>query len=129
MTVSEVGLLRLVALRLAGPPAGGATEAVRHLTALQAQALPGALTSVALRCGGTRDDVTVAMDRGEVVRSWPMRGTLHLTAADDLCWLLELLGPKVVAGAATRRERLGLTDADVDRALQVVPDAVARLRR
>ena len=62
--------------------------AVRWLTCVQAQDLPGALTSVALRVdGGTRADVVAALDAGEVVRSWPMRGTLHFTAAEDIGWM------------------------------------------
>jgi hypothetical protein len=112
---SELGLLRLVAQRLAGPAQPTAADAVRGLTAVQAQDYPGALTSVALRTAGRRrPDVEAALDAGEVVRSWPMRGTLHLVAADDLPWLLELLAPRILAGAGGRRERLGLTEVDIE---------------
>ena len=123
---SEVALLRLVAQRIAGPPLPDATAAVRRLTAVQAQDYPGALTSVALRVdGGTRAGVEAALDAGEVVRSWPMRGTLHLVAAEDLGWLLELCGPRVLAGAARRRERLELTEADTERARDVAVEALS----
>jgi hypothetical protein len=123
---AEVGLLRLVAQRIAGPPAGTAAQAVRELTALQAQDYRGALTSVALRTrGGGRADVEAALADGSVVRSWPMRGTLHLVAAEDLGWLLALCGPRVLAGFAARRSRLGLTETDAERARDV---AVAALR-
>src|SRR4051794_41285707 len=116
-TPHEVALLRLVAQRIAGPPHDSAADTVRWLTAVQAQDHPGALTSVALRTrDGTRDGVVAALDAGEVVRSWPMRGTLHLVAAEDLGWLMQLLSPRVVAGAAKRRERLELTEADAERA-------------
>ena len=37
-----------------------------------------------------------------------MRGTLHLVAADDLGWLLGLLGPVFAAGNETRQAQLGL---------------------
>src|SRR4051795_6041271 len=115
-TTHEVGLLRLVAQRIAGPGLPSAAETVRRLTAMQAQDYPGALTSVALRTAGRlRKDVEAALDGGEVVRSWPMRGTLHLVAAEDLHWLMQPLAPRVVAGAAKRRERLGLTEADGER--------------
>nr|WP_246324593.1 winged helix DNA-binding domain-containing protein [Petropleomorpha daqingensis] len=118
-------MLRLVAQRIAGPPLPTATAAVRRLTAVQAQDYPGALTSVALRVDdGTREDVTAALDAGEVVRSWPMRGTLHLVAAEDLGWLLELCGPRVLAGAARRRQQLELTEADTERARDVALEAL-----
>jgi hypothetical protein len=132
-TLHEVGLLRLVAQRIAGPGLPSAAETVRRLTAVQGQDYPGALTSVALRTAGRlRKDVEAALDGGEIVRSWPMRGTLHLVAAEDLRWLLELLGPRLVAGAATRRERLELTEADAERARELAVGALSgggRMRR
>lgn len=122
----EVALLRLVAQRLAGPPHPTPAAAVRHLTALQGQDYPGALTSVALRTAGRRRaDVEAALDAGDVVRSWPMRGTLHLVAAEDLHWLLALLGPRAIAGAAGRRARLGLTESDAERARDLAVAALA----
>lgn len=121
----ELALLRLVAQRLAGPPAADAGAAVRNLLCVQGQDLPGALTSVALRTRDrSRAGVRAALDAGEVVRSWPMRGTLHLLPAEDLPWLLELCGPRVIAGAAKRRAALGLTEADAERARE---QAVAAL--
>jgi hypothetical protein len=128
--VEELSLLRMAAQRLVGPRAGSAAEAVRWLTAVQAQDLPGALLSVALRsAGGSRATVSAALDAGEVVRSWPMRGTLHLTAAEDLRWMLDLLGPRVLAGTATRRAALELTDVDVERAREVAVAALHGGRR
>ena len=44
-----------------------------------------------------------------IVRSWPMRGTLHLLAAEDLKWLLALGAPGVIAGSQQRRAELGST--------------------
>jgi hypothetical protein len=132
-TLHEVALLRLAAQRIAGARPATAVEAVRRLTAVQGQDFPGALTSVALRTAGReRKGVEAALDDGEVVRSWPMRGTLHLVPAEDLHWLLELLGPRVVAGAATRRANLGLTEADTERAREVAVTALSgggRMRR
>jgi hypothetical protein len=122
---TELSLLRMAAQRLVGPRERTPADAVRWLLAVQAQDLPGALTSVALRtAGGTRAAVEAALDAGAVVRSWPMRGTLHLTAAEDLPWMLQLLGPRVLAGAASRRAALELTDDEVERAREI---AVAAL--
>ena len=129
-TVRDLALLRLVALRVAGPPPADAAEAVRLLTCVQAQDLPGALTSVALRTAQrTRAGVEAALHAGEVVRSWPMRSTLHLVPAEDLHWLLELCSPRVLAGAARRRAVLGLTEADAERARELVTAALTGGRR
>jgi hypothetical protein len=78
------------------------------------------LTSVGLRTADrSRKGVEAALDDGAVVRSWPMRSTLHLVAAEDLGWLLELCGPRVLAGAAKRRATLGLTETDTERAREL----------
>jgi hypothetical protein len=133
VTTSEVGLLRLVAQRLAGPRPATVLEAVGRLTAVQAQDFPGALTSVALRTADRRRDaVEAALNAREIVRSWPMRGTLHLVAAADLPWMTALLGPRVLAGSPARRTQLGITDADIEKARLLAVDALAgggRLRR
>jgi hypothetical protein len=132
-TPHEVALLRVVAQRIAGPRLPTAADVVRLLTAAQGQDLPGALLSIALRtASGDRAGVEAALNAGDVVRSWPMRGTLHLVAAEDLPWLIGLLGPRVLAGAPARRAQLGITDADIDKARVIAVDALSggrRLRR
>jgi hypothetical protein len=129
-TLSEVALLRLAAQRLAGLRAATPADAVRRLAAAQGQDCPGAITSIALRTAERRrKDVEVAFDDGEIVRSWPMRGTLHVLAAEDLHWMLELLGTRALAGLAGRRERLALTEADAERARELVVAALAGGRR
>jgi hypothetical protein len=130
---SDIGCLRLIAQRIAGPRPEKPAEVVRRLGAVQAQDLPGALGSVALRTAErSRTDVEAALNTGEVVRSWPMRGTLHLVAAEDLPWLVGLLGPRVLAGAPARRAQLGITDASIELARLLAVEALTgrkRLRR
>src|SRR3954471_16217579 len=126
----EVALLRLVAQRIAGPRATSPADAVGRLLAVQGQDYPGALLSVALRTSGAkRGDVEAALDAGEIVRSWPMRSTLHLVPAEDLGWLLALCGPRVLAGAAKRRATLGLDAADAERARELAVAALSGGRR
>lgn len=124
-TLSEVALLRLVAQRIAGPGCTTAADAVRWMTALQAQDYNGVLTSVALRtAAGTRAGVEAALSAGEVVKSWPMRGTLHLVVAEDLPWMLRIAAPRVVAGAAARRAQLGLDPSTLERAREIAVQAL-----
>jgi hypothetical protein len=128
----EVALLRLTAQWLVGPGATSPVEAVRRLGAVQAQDFPGAVTSVALRTAARRrKDVEVALDDGEIVRTWPMRGTLHLLAAADLRWMLGLLASRALRATAARWAQLGLTEPDAERARALVTAALAggRMRR
>ncbi len=92
---------------------------------MQGQDLPGVKWSVGVRAVDTRElDVDTAFDAGEIVRSWPLRGTLHLVCADDLPWLLALTAERSLASAAKRRAALGLSDADIERARLVAVDAL-----
>ncbi len=116
---------RLTALRLASQWIGGRDGAtpgdvVRWMLALQGQDFPGAKWSVGLRQSSSGETaVDAAFHAGEIVRSWPLRGTLHLVTAEDLGWLLALTAPRMLGAAAARRASLGLTDADVERAREV----------
>lgn len=132
-TVPDVALLRLAAQRLAGPGSATATDTVRWMTAIQAQDYRGALTSVGLRtANGSRRIVEAALDAGEIVRSWPMRGTLHLVVAEDLLWMLQLTSARTIAGAAARRAQLQLDPSTLARAEELAVHALSggrRLRR
>jgi hypothetical protein len=86
---------------------------VRSMLAMQGQDLPGARWSIGLRGRVTDEEVGAAFDAGDIVRSWPMRGTLHVVAAEDIGWMLELMAPRVVAATATRRAQLGITADDL----------------
>lgn len=101
-----------------------------RLGAVQAQDYLGALWAVGLRLGASTEmAVERALAEGTVVRSWPMRGTLHLVAAADLRWLLALLGPRVVARAARRHRELGLDEATFSRCRRLLENELSGGRR
>ncbi|MFI7481747.1 winged helix DNA-binding domain-containing protein [Kocuria sp. M1R5S2] len=110
LTDREIGLARLTAHGLVRPAAVAPEDVVRALGAVQAQDLPGALVSVGLRRAAGADGLRAAFDRGRVVRTWSMRGTLHLVPAEDLRAWLAVLGPRTVSSVAARRRDLGVDD-------------------
>ena len=112
--------LRLDAQRLADSRSGSPADTVRHLLALQAQDFAGAKWSVGVRTPGSTDAaVEAALASGEIVRSWPMRGTLHFVAPDDLGWMLSLTSARTIQGAAGRHRQLELTEAELQHAREV----------
>lgn len=122
----EIALLRLASQRIVGPGFDTAGEVVRHLTAMQGQDLPGAIISTALRTTAqARSLVIDAFNSGEVVRSWPMRGTLHLVPAEDLRWMLELTSGRIVKGATRRRAELGLDGERLARAEELAVESLS----
>lgn len=87
-------------------------KVVAALGAVQAQDYSSALWAIGLRSpGATEQSVEQAVVERKIVRTWPMRGTLHFVAADDVRWMLRLLTPRVIAGTARRTHELEL-DAD-----------------
>jgi hypothetical protein len=118
---AQLTRLRLAAQWIARPRAGAsAADVVRHLTAMQAQDFAGAQWSVALRTTTlTEADVEAAIADHSIVRSWPMRGTLHFVAPQDLGWILQLTGERGTRAAAGRHRQLELDENDFDRAADV----------
>lgn len=137
--VTPVALARLrlaaqMILPTSTSPSPGPVDVVRSLTALQGQDFPGALWSIGLRSpGSTRADVEAAFNRGELVRSSPMRGTLHVTASEDLGWILSLTAERMISSLATRRRQLEITTSDLEQvrglALALLEQSGARVTR
>ena len=63
--------------------------------------------------------------RRSLVRTWLMRGTLHLCAADDIRWLVAVLGPVNHRANTSRRKQLALDDAMCQRGVRVMRRALA----
>ena len=117
--------LRLAAQQLAGSTLTAPADVATAMLALQAQDLSSAQWALAVRSPSTTlADVDRAFDTGAIVRSWPFRGTLHVTPAVDLGWMLELTRDRIVRGAATRHAGLGLDESVFARAADVVRGAL-----
>jgi hypothetical protein len=121
----NIALLRIAAQRIVGSDLASPAAVGSWLTAMQGQDLPGALTAIALRVTDPqREAVIAAFNDGALVRSWPMRGTLHVVAAEDLPWMMETLGARGLASAKGRRRDLGIDPAATERAQQAATTAL-----
>jgi hypothetical protein len=65
-------------------------EVVKWLGAVQAQDYAGGKWTIGLRSGFMEAEIEAAINEGRIVRTWPMRGTLHFVASEDLRWMLSL---------------------------------------
>src|SRR5207253_3153607 len=82
------------------------------LGAVQAQDYNAALWAIGLRmAGAVEKEVERAVAEKKIIRTWPMRRTLHFVAAADVRWMLELLTPRVLAAGARNAAALGLDEA------------------
>ena len=98
---------------------------VAALGAVQAQDYTGALWAIGLRLPtAVQADIEQAIVERSIIRTWPMRGTLHFVAAADVVWMLELLTPRIVAGSAGRLRQLELDDSTLARSKEVLVRAL-----
>src|SRR5581483_3972272 len=131
MTTSAVRALlgeRMARHGLADRPCSSPVEAAARTTAVQAQDPFQSRLGVRARSGAAVDEsaVSAAIERERsVVRTWLMRGTIHLVTAADVRWLVRLVGPAVQRKFATRWQRLGLTPDVVDRCVRLLPEILA----
>jgi hypothetical protein len=120
-TAAEIARLRLQSLGLVGAPtASDPLGVVTHHLAMQAQDFRASRWAIGSRLpGSTEAEVLAAYDSGALVRSWPMRGTVHAVAAEDLPWMLDLMGHRALSGVARRWEYLGIDEGMLERAREV----------
>ncbi|MFB2583275.1 winged helix DNA-binding domain-containing protein [Herbiconiux sp. P15] len=84
---------------------------VGRMLAVQAQDFGQAVWALGVRsAGSTLRDVEAALDAGAVVRSWPMRGTLHFSTPDDLRLMLSITAARTIRSIMPRYRELGLTE-------------------
>ena len=117
MTSPSIVAQRLYHQYVSRPGLATPAEVVRWLGAVQAQELPGALYAVGLRMvNATESAVERAIADRSIVRTWPMRGTIHFVPAEDARWMLKLLARRTNQQAASASRRAGLTDDGFARA-------------
>lgn len=109
------------------PGPAGVADAVRRFAGVQAQSWRGAAHAVRARSAATtRANVDTARESDRsVVRGWYMRGTLQLIAAEDAAWMLQALGPPMVARSTRRYAELGLTESTRTAAARLLERALS----
>jgi len=125
MTPRDIALHRLGNQLIAPASHASPAEVVSHLGAMQAQDYLGSLWSIGLRSpGSTEADIESAIARREIVRTWPMRGTLHFVAPADARWMVETLAPRIISASATRQKQLELDEPTFARAAKLFTKAL-----
>ncbi|MFT3772361.1 MAG: winged helix DNA-binding domain-containing protein [Minicystis sp.] len=122
----RVPALRVHRQLLGAERAATPLEVVRRLGALQAQDYGSVLWSIGARLReGTEGDVERAFADGSIVRSWPIRGTLHVVPGEDLRWMLGITAARTLSSRASRREELGVSAAVLRRCEDQLAAALA----
>jgi len=121
MTGCDMVRTRLVSQQITGSRFSKPGEVVQWMGSVQAQDYPAALWGVGLRTpAATRDSIERAIAKKQIVRTWPMRGTLHFVAPNDVRWMLRYLTPRIVSRASMRFRQLHLDEATFARSRTIL---------
>ena len=116
---------RLRTQRLAGRGFATPADAVRWFGAVQAQDYAGVLWALGLRtAGATEATVEHALLDRTIVRTWPLRGTLHVVAAEDVRWMVKGFGAQTIARSLRRFAQLELDERVFARCREVTVKAL-----
>jgi hypothetical protein len=122
-TKPSIGSLRLHAQRITRSGLTTPAEVVAWLGAVQAQNYDAAKWALGLRLAGsdaTERTVDESVADGSILRTHALRGTWHLVHRGDIRWLLELVGPRVIARATRRYRELELDPPTFRRSNRVI---------
>jgi hypothetical protein len=113
--------MRLRSHGLVGPWFQTPGDVVKYYGCMQGQDVGQAMRVLWSRISGsTLGIVKKALCEGSVVRTWPMRGTLHYMAPEYVHMMLDLCASKTLPWFAKRREFLSIADKDANKALELM---------
>lgn len=112
MTLQDIASIRLCNQQILQQKFTAVKDLIHWMGAVQAQDYASSFWAIGLRIPNiTEEKINDAIKKKEIVRTWPMRGTLHFVAAEDVRWMLTLLTPRVLARAAGVYRLAGLNEA------------------
>ncbi len=130
MTLQDIAHLRLLNQSIVNSHLTDPTEVVKSLGAMQAQDYGQALWAIGLRTKGAHvGDVLRAIESGKILRTWPMRGTIHFVPAEDAKWMVSLVGERSLRSANARHAGLNLDNAEFRKAERLFRDALTGGKR
>jgi hypothetical protein len=120
MTIKDLINTRLKNQLISDSKFSTAEQIVSHLGAVQAQDYYGSLWAIGLRLkNSSQESIEKEIVNRKIVRTWPMRGTLHFVTAKDVRWMLKLLAPRIFAGSKRRHLQLELDEATFNRSREI----------
>jgi len=121
MNSDDIGQLRLQNQKIIGTHFKTPEEVVSYMGGMQAQDYLGAQWAIGLRTTScTEKDVEKAIAERKIVRTWPMRRTLHFVPAADIHWMMKLTSERVIKTYAAHMPQLGLNEDILAHARKVV---------
>ncbi|PJZ48823.1 winged helix DNA-binding domain-containing protein [Leptospira saintgironsiae] len=105
----NISLTRLKHLHVSSSQYSSAEKVLEALGAIQGQDYAASKWAIGLRAPSLKEeDIESAFLDKKIIRSWPLRGTLHVVSAKDIYWLLDLLGPPTISKYSAHYKKIEL---------------------
>jgi hypothetical protein len=128
--MTDIICRRLVNQGIEGVKLEKPEEVVKWLGAIQAQDYLQSLWAIGLRLkSATVANIEQAISDGKIVRTWPMRGTLHFVPPEDAKWMLKLSASRMLAKDGRRLKQLGLNEEIMEHCKELFYDALKGNKR
>lgn len=125
MRHEHLAAVRLQRQRLTQPDFRSPADVARAFGAIQAQDVYSSLYAIGLRMAdATEGVVEQAITDKTIVRTWPMRNTIHFIPAEDTRWMLKLLVERLLTKNASMYRNVGLTESDFARSRDVLTESL-----
>ncbi|MFC0183708.1 Winged helix DNA-binding domain-containing protein [Pseudarcicella hirudinis] len=120
MTSSEIRNLRLINQQIIRHHFNNLPDLVEWMGAVQAQDYAASRWAVGMRLANTDEqEVEKAVNQRKIVRTWLLRGTLHLVSASDAGWMNQLIGPRLLAKHHNAFLKSGFSEAVFHKITQI----------
>ena len=125
MTVNDITTQRLLHQQLIKTSFKQPHEIVSWFGAMQSQDYASSKWGIGARLPGLQEgSVDKALLDRSIIRTTAFRGTLHLVAASDLRWMLQLVAPAVKTRMAGMNRNLGLDERQFGKTGRIIAGAM-----
>ncbi len=99
-----------------------AVDVVQHFGCMQAQDYHWATRAIGIRSGQSYQTITETIAQWKIIRTRPMRGTIHFLLPQNVHWMMDLCASKMLGSFAWRREYLWISDKQATTALDLLDE-------
>lgn len=121
MLITDIAAQRLLHQQLIHTSFKQPAEIVSFFGAMQAQEHAHSKWGIGVRLPGMTDaGIEKALSNKSLIRTTVFRGTLHLVAAADVRWMLQLIAPAMKARMGSMKKQMGMDDALLHKTNQLI---------
>lgn len=125
MTNQTIANRRLHSQYILGAQPDDVVDVVRHLCAVQGQDYLYSLWALGLRTdGSTETSIEAALAERRIIRTWPLRGTVHYVTAADARWMVKLSAERVLQAGGVHLRRFELDEKALGESRRVIVAAL-----